>query len=161
MKAVFDMKWLILIHVLAAILGFGPTFVFPLLLRNTSSLEEMKQNLRLVARLEMFPKIFGTLALVSGLVLFWLGSYGTFLQIWLLGTLLVFIVIEVLIVGFLSPTVKKLEASMANREAAAASEALEAPSPQLAGLYGRVRNLHAWATVLGTVILILMILKPR
>lgn len=63
----------------------------------------MGRALEQVTRLEMFPKVFGTLAVVSGAVLFWLGSYGPFLQAWIAGSLLLFIAVEVLVVGFLNP----------------------------------------------------------
>ncbi|PYI50294.1 DUF2269 family protein [Paenibacillus flagellatus] len=151
------MEWLVLLHVLSAIIGLGPAYAFPLLLRPTTSVEEMERSLRQVARLELFPKISGTLAVLSGIVLFWIGSYGSLLQLWIGGTLVLYILIEVLIVGFLAPALKKLQAALSSPDARTRPEA---PAP-LAAMYAKVRNLHLWATVLGTIIFILMILKPH
>lgn len=151
------MEWLVVIHVLAAVLGLGPAYAFPFLLRKTSSIQEMERNLGHVAHLEVFPKIFGTLAIVSGLALFFIGSYGSFAQIWILGTLIVYIMIEVLVIGFLNPTAKKLQSAIAALKTKAKQEA----NTELDGMYARVRNLHVWAGVLGLAIFILMTMKPH
>lgn len=158
MKAVFTkMQWLVMLHVLSAVIGIGPTFAFPLLLRNTSSATEMAAALGNVAKLELFPKLFGTLAVLSGFALFWLGSYGSFMQIWIMGTLLLYIVIEVLIIGFLNPAAKKLHETIAAPD----KQTSGSITPQAGTLYARVRSYHLWATVLSTVIIVLMILKPH
>jgi len=151
------MSWLILLHVLTAVVGFGPTFTFPFLLRKTGSPDEMKQWLYAVTRMELFPKVFGSLALLSGIALFWLGSYGPWLQTWIVGTLLVFAAVEMLVIGFLAPAVKKLHDAL---EASEARLTLEYPA-QLTSMYGRVRGLHMIVSALGLVIIILMILKPH
>jgi uncharacterized membrane protein SirB2 len=156
MKAVLCMKWLILLHVVSAILGIGPTLAFPMLLRAEPSVREMGRALEQVTRLEMFPKVFGTLAVVSGAVLFWLGSYGPFLQAWIAGSLLLFIAVEVLVVGFLNPAAKKLQSSLD-----ASNDAAEEKAPSvISAMYAKVRNLHMWATILSMVIVILMVWKP-
>ncbi|GMK39697.1 hypothetical protein PCCS19_27520 [Paenibacillus sp. CCS19] len=150
------MVCLIVIHVLSAILGLGPAYAFPFILRKASTAEEMKRNLTQVAYLEIFPKIFGTMAILSGLLLFFLGSYGPFAQVWIIGSLAVYVVIEILIIGLLNPTANKL-LKLINETGAAA---LEEPAAHLIGLYARVRNLHLWAGILGLVIFIFMIVKP-
>ncbi|AJY77499.1 hypothetical protein VN24_04410 [Paenibacillus beijingensis] len=150
------LEWLVLLHVMTAVLGLGPAYAFPFILRDASFAPEMEKTLGLVARLEMFPKIFGTLAVVSGLVLFWIGSYGSFTQLWILGTLILYVIIEVLIVGFLNPTVSKLQASLQALDMTGNSE-LPAHVKQM---YAKVRNLHLWASVLSLIIFIFMILKP-
>jgi hypothetical protein len=156
MKAVLKMEWLVVIHVLSAIIGLGPAYAFPFLLRNSVSVEEMERSLGHVSRLEMFPKIFGTLAVVSGLLLFWLGSYGPFLQLWIVGTLLLYVVIEILVVGFLNPAAKKLQASITSSEM---KDLAQVPASVIA-MYSRVRNLHLWASILSLFIFVLMILRP-
>lgn len=153
-KVVLSMQWLVVIHVLAAILGLGPAYAFPFLLRKASSIQEMERNLSQVAYLEMFPKVFGTLAVLSGLALFFIGSYGSFGQIWIMGTLIVYALIEVLIIGFLNPEAKKLQSALSSQEKQERVASLEP-------MYARVRNLHAWAGVLGLLIFILMIVKPH
>ncbi|MFC0216574.1 DUF2269 family protein [Paenibacillus chartarius] len=151
------MVWLVIIHVLSAVLGLGPAFAFPWMLRAVSTVNDMSRNLQQVAYLEKFPKVFGSLAVLSGLALFWLGSYGPFMQLWLAGTLAVFIVTEVLVIGFLNPAANRLMKRIA--ESPLSPEA--APTGDLAGLYTRVRSLHIWSGVLGLIIFVLMIAKPH
>jgi len=144
-----------LVHVLCAVLGLGPAYAFPFMFKAKSSNREMKKALADVSRLEMFPKLFGTLAIVSGLVLFFIGDYGAFLQIWILGSLIVYVIIEIVIVGFMNPAVKTLSTALA--DSADESE----PSARSLELYARVRNLHAWAGALSILIFALMVLKPH
>ncbi|MBW5446054.1 DUF2269 family protein [Cohnella sp. CFH 77786] len=150
------MEWLVLVHVLSAVLGLGPAFAFPFVMRKAETHQEMLRTVLLVNRLEMFPKIFGTLAVLSGLLLFWLGSYGSWLQVWILGTLLVYVAIEVLVVGFLNPAASKLQRVLVAQESVGAREG----SAAAIQLYGRVRALHLWAGILGVAIFALMVLKP-
>ncbi|MFD0681678.1 MULTISPECIES: DUF2269 family protein [unclassified Paenibacillus] len=151
------MEWLVVLHVLAAVIGLGPAYAFPFLLKSTSSTQEMERALHYVSRLEMFPKMFGTIAVVSGLLLLWLGSYGSILQIWIMGTLILYVIIEVLIVGLLNPTVKKLQTSLTASEVSTDDQ-----FPSLVStMFSRVRNIHLWVSILSVFIFILMILKPR
>ncbi|WP_276352254.1 DUF2269 family protein [Cohnella caldifontis] len=150
------MVWLVAIHVLSAVLGLGPAFAFPFMLRSASTAPEMKRNLQQVSYLETFPKIFGTLAVLSGLGLFFWGSYGPFMQVWIIGSLMVYAAIEILVIGFLNPAAAKLLKLLGESRATAA----EPPNPEMIGLYARTRNLHLWSGVLGIVLLTLMIVKP-
>lgn len=150
------MEWLVVIHVLAAVLGLGPAFAFPVLLRKSETVQEMGKHLELVARLELFPKVFGTLAVLSGVALLLLGSYGGFAQLWIIGTLAVYVVIEVLVVGMLNPAAARLSKMIAEEKAPAGQQ----PGAGHVGLYTRIRSLHSWACVLSLVIFVLMILKP-
>ncbi|MFB9324716.1 DUF2269 family protein [Paenibacillus aurantiacus] len=152
------MEWLVLLHVLSAMLGLGPAYAFPLMMRNHASAEQMKQTLDLVTRLEIFPKLFGTLAVVSGLLLFWVGSYGPFTQMWIIGSLAVYTVIEVIIIGFLQPAVKKWHQAFADSEQAAGTYS---GTVSLSSLYARVRHLHLWACIVSLLLFALMVMKPQ
>lgn len=158
MKAVFSMEWLVLLHVISAVLGLGPAYAFPLLLKKVSTAYEMQRNLSVVTRMEIFPKIFGTLALLSGLALFWLGSYGPFKQIWIAGTLLVYVLIEILVIGLLNPTAAKLLAAIGKLDSG--DREVQPPS-ELQMSYRRVRNYHVWSCALGLIIFAFMVLKPQ
>ena len=52
---------LLLIHVLAAIIGLGVTFAFPVIANSAKNLPQLKQTLTLMKRLEKFPQIGGVL----------------------------------------------------------------------------------------------------
>lgn len=147
---------LIIIHILSAVLGLGPAYAFPFMLKSTNSLQAVKHSVALVARLEMFPKVFGTLAVLSGLLLIWLGSYGSILQIWLIGTLIIYAGLEVIVIGFLNPAAKILQAQLADLP-----HETDEPLPSLvARKYAHVRNLHTIVGAISLLIFILMIVKP-
>lgn len=150
------MQWLVLIHVLSAVIGLGPAYAFPVLLRKNPSLAEVTRMTELVNRLETFPKIFGTLAVVSGLVLVWLGSYGAFMSIWLFGALMVYVAAEVVVIGFLAPAAKRLSGALVRLNEASVSEI----DQDSISLLGKVRNLHIVVSVLATIIFVLMVIKP-
>jgi hypothetical protein len=69
-------KWLILAHVLSAIIGIGPTYAFLIIFRKNQSAPELKFSLKMGKILELFPKILGSLAVLTGLVLFFIGDMG-------------------------------------------------------------------------------------
>lgn len=142
------MKFLILIHVLSAIIGVGPTFFSHVLLRRNQTTEELKASLALLKKLEVFPKVGGVLAVISGLILFFVGNYGSFLQIWLIGSLILYICIQVIVIGFAAPTVQKL------------SEFLDAHSDEYLKAHLKANRLFWLASALGTTLFVLMIIKP-
>jgi hypothetical protein len=75
------LKLLVLLHILSAIIGVVPTFFGHVILRRKQSLDELRSSLRVGRRLEAFPKIGGSIAVLSGLLFIWLGDYGSFMQL--------------------------------------------------------------------------------
>lgn len=150
------MEWLVFLHVVAAVVGLGPAYAFPLILKKEKSLFEVKRMVDLVARLEVLPKIFGGLTLLSGLLLVWLGNYGTFFTFWIGGALVLFILAEVVIIGFLTPAAKKLSAALSELCEQGASET----DKHSQGLLTKVRNYHIISCVIVVVIIAFMVVKP-
>lgn len=150
------MKWLILIHVLSAIVGVGPTFFGHVLLRRKQSLSDLRANLELGKYLEFFPKIGGTIAVLSGLVLIFIGNYGSFGQLWLAGSLVLYILIQAIVIGIVTPNQKKLAGWVLDPANAMVQEM---PAEQRS-LLGRVSNLYYCASALGALLFIFMIVKP-
>lgn len=150
------MKWLVLLHVVSAIVGLGPAYSFPLILKKEKSLTEVKRMVDLVARLEVLPKMFGGLTLISGLLLVWLGNYGTFFTLWIGGALVLFILAEIVIIGYLTPAAKKLSALLSELCERGETETNEHSSALLA----KVRNYHITSCVIVLVIIALMVVKP-
>ncbi|MCC2684463.1 MAG: hypothetical protein K0R75_1362 [Paenibacillaceae bacterium] len=151
------MSFLILIHVLSAIIGIGPTFYAHALTRKKQSPEELRYSFKKMHTLEFFPKIGGTIAVLTGLLLVIIGSYGSFLQIWQIGALILYILIQIIVIGIIAPINKKLTAWLqdpANRDASSL------PSEQQQWL-NKVDNLFYAATGCGTLLFILMILGSR
>jgi uncharacterized membrane protein len=102
------MEWLILLHVLSAIIGVGPTFFAHVLTRPDKTIEQLKVTTELYKRLEYFPKIGGSIAMLSGFILFYTGDYGSFGELWILGSVLLYIFIQIIVIGFITPVSKKI-----------------------------------------------------
>ena len=150
------MEWLVFLHVIAAVVGLGPAYAFPLILKKEKSLLEVKRMVDLVARLEILPKIFGGLTLLSGILLVWFGQYGTFFTLWIGVALVLFILAEVVIIGFLTPAAKKLSTVLTELSEQGASETDE----HSLRLLLKVRNYHITSCVIVFVIIALMVFKP-
>lgn len=150
------MEWIVLLHVVSAVVGLGPAYAFPLILRKEKSLEEVKRMADLVTRLEILPKIFGGLTLLTGILLVWLGNYGTFFTLWIVAALILFIIAEVVIIGFLTPAAKKLAMTLTELTEQGESET----NPISLDLLSKVRNYHITSCVIVLVIIALMVLKP-
>ncbi|WP_274365964.1 DUF2269 family protein [Paenibacillus thermotolerans] len=150
------MKWLVLIHVLSAIIGVGPTFFSHILLREKQSLSELKHSLSLMKKLEFFPKIGGSLAVLTGLALILLNNYGTFLQTWLIGSLILYILIQIVAAGLLPPRVKKIAAIVEQHDGSAELQ----DNAEFRRNWSFVNRWMYVATGLGTILFIFMIVKP-
>jgi uncharacterized membrane protein len=155
-KECLDLKVLVLIHVLSSILGVGPTFFAHVLLRKGQSLEELRTSLKLGKILEFFPKVGGTVAVLSGILLLIIGSYGGFDQLWIIASLIAYICIQFIVVGLAAPVQKKLAAWVFDPINLKADNL---PQLQKSALT-KVSNLFYIASTLGVLLFIFMILKP-
>lgn len=149
-------KLLILIHVLSAIIGVGPTFYGHVLVRKGQSVMRLRNSMDYGKSLEYFPKIGGTIALLTGIILVIVGNYGSFMQLWLVGSLLVYVYIQVLVIGFIAPKQKQLGNWLFNPENV---EIKQLPDTQLR-LYHKVNRLYWAASTGGVLLFALMIVRP-
>ena len=150
------MKWLVLVHVLSAIIGIGPTFFGHVLVRKNQTLEQLRHSLKLSGKLDFFPKIGGTLAVISGILLVTLNDYGAYTQLWLLGSLILYVLIQIVVIGFAAPAQKRLAQWVF--DAANVSKA-ELPLEQKINLSKANAMLNA-ASAMGLVLFVFMIIKP-
>jgi hypothetical protein len=150
------MKWLVLVHVLSAIIGIGPTYAFLIIFRKNQSAPELKFSLKMGKILELFPKILGSLAVVTGLTLFFVGEYGAFTQLWLVGSLALFVIVQVIVIAIAPRWINSLTKWVEDP----ANQTFQAlPSPQASQL-SKALNSSRLASFIGLVLLIFMILKP-
>ena len=155
-KEMFVVKFLILLHVLSAIVGVGPTFFGHVLTRKKQTVEELRHAARLGKTLDLFPKIGGTIALLTGLLLFFIGNYGSFLQLWLIGSLVLYVIIQVIVIGFILPRQKQLGAwlfSLDNQEKTSLPEDIQT-------IQSQINTLFYVASFFGVLLFIFMIVKP-
>jgi hypothetical protein len=150
------MKWLVLVHVLVAVVGIGPTFFGNILLRKHQTISDLRHNVLLQHKLDYFPKICGTLAVITGILLVLFGNYGSILQVWLLGSLIIYLAIQVIVIGFISPALYDLQRWLLHPENRASTQL---PVPQSTVLH-KISNLYLLTSFLGFLIFILMISKP-
>lgn len=150
------LQFLVLIHVLSAVMGVGPTFFGHVMIRRSQTVSEYRGALRLIDLMEYFPKVGGTLAVLTGLALIWIGNYGSFLQLWLVGTLIVYIVLQLIVIMMIMPLSKKLRAWLAD---SSQQEVNRFPAEQQK-IVNLISTRYYIASGLGILIFILMIVKP-
>jgi len=151
------MKWLVLIHVLSAIIGVGPTFFGHVLVRNNQTLEQLRHSMKLASKLDFFPKIGGSIAVISGILLISLNNYGSVTQIWLLGSLVLYVLVQIVVIGFVAPAQKRVAHWVFND---ANLSKIELPQEQRVNLSRANAMLYA-ASVMGLVLFVFMIIKPN
>jgi hypothetical protein len=141
------------IHVLAAVIGIGPTSFLPALLRPRPSVPELRGALAIGQRLARYPQVGGPVALLIGIGLVFASDTRLLGQTWIRGTLVLFVVIQVIVVGL---------ASRRRRSSASGWPPRETP-PRRPCPRRSPRSTSASATLtrfLGTALFVPMILKP-
>ncbi|BBI32802.1 DUF2269 family protein [Cohnella abietis] len=151
------MKWLVLVHVLSALIGIGPTFFGHVLLRNNQTLEQLRHSMKLAGRLDFFPKIGGTIAVITGILLICLNDYGPVTQLWLIGSLVLYVLIQIVVIGFMAPTQKRLAKWVFD---ASNLSKVELPQEQRA-ILSRANSLYYVASAMGLLLFVFMIIKPN
>jgi hypothetical protein len=106
--------------------------------------------------LELFPKIGGSIALLTGLLLVIIGNYGKFSQLWIIGSLVAYALIQILVIAVIAPRQKKLSdwaLDIANRNAKTFPD-------EQRSLFVKVSNMYYAPTAIGVILFILMIIRP-
>ncbi|WP_247740879.1 DUF2269 family protein [Cohnella sp. LGH] len=150
------MQWLVLIHVLSAIMGIGPTFFGHVLVRFNQTPEQLRHSLKLAGRLDFFPKVGGSLAVITGILLIVLNDYGTFTQLWLVGSLVLYVLIQIVVIGFVAPSQKRLAQWVFDE---ANLNKSELPWEQRR-ILAKANSMLYVASSMGLVLFVFMILKP-
>lgn len=142
---------LLIIHVLAAIIGIGATFAFPVISNSARNLPQLKHTLDLLKRLESFPKIGGALLIITGIIMGFL-TPAYFKEIWFVGSIILYIVVEFLIYVVIGLKMKKVVPLVMS------SEGDEIPNEYMA-VAKSTAPLHMVVTLLAVVIIIFMSVK--
>jgi uncharacterized membrane protein len=151
-----SLQYLVLIHVLAAIIGVGPTFFMHVLFRKKQTVQELRSSLAIGKHLEMFPKIGGTIAVLTGILLTIIGNYGSFMTLWLIGSLVIYICVQVIVIGFGAPASKKLADLVFNP----VNDGLVELAEEIKNALAKVNKIFYLASAFGLLLFIFMILKP-
>jgi uncharacterized membrane protein len=97
----------VLLHVLAAIIGMGSTFAFPLIRKSAVTVSQLRYALGVLQRLERLPALGGAAIVVTGIVLMILSGAGLSLM-WLNLSIFLVIVMIVLLTVFIGPRMKNI-----------------------------------------------------
>lgn len=143
---------LVVVHVLAAVIGIGPAFILPILGNSAKTGSQLRFVFGIIQRINIFPKTGGITLIISGILLMIVGKLGLSL-LWLDLALLLFIVIEIVIIGFVEPKMKKVG------QLVMASQGEEIPAGFIDSMK-KVAPLELTVHVLTFVIIILMVVKP-
>ncbi|WP_438447311.1 DUF2269 family protein [Gorillibacterium sp. sgz5001074] len=149
------MSFLVLLHAMAAVLGVGPTFFIHTIFRRQQNVGQLRHSLGFAQKLELFPKIGGSLAVLTGIVLVIVSDWS-FKQLWITASLALYVLIQIVAVGLAAPKVKQL-IGWVRETKLADSQAL--PSEQSA-LVARTNSLYWLTTVMGATLFMLMFYKP-
>ncbi|MHA0855947.1 DUF2269 family protein [Paenibacillus sp. CMAA1364] len=154
------MSWLsllVLIHVLSAIIGVGPTFFGHYLLRKNQNLSQLRASLSVINAVNLFPKIGGSIALLSGITLILVtDTYGDFMVLWQFGSLIDYFIIQFIAIALLAPATAKLTVLVFDP---AYDQNTKLNNEQILSLK-KSSNLSYIASFFGIILFIFMILKP-
>lgn len=145
-------QFLVLIHVLSAILGMGPGFIMIYVVTKATNMIELKHAYFIRNRLHVFVMVGGTLLLLSGLAL---GVLNTILfsATWYITSLILFIIALAFGPLVLSPLAKPIKLLIKNTTNNEIPKEYKVLAKRLF-FYERIEN------IIFIIIIILMILKP-
>ncbi|MBX2931410.1 MAG: DUF2269 family protein [Chitinophagaceae bacterium] len=145
-------QFLVLIHVLSAILGMGPGFIMIYVVTKATNMTELRHAYLIRNRLHVFVMVGGTLLLLSGLAM---GLINTILfsAKWYVISLVLFIIALAFGPIILSPLAKPIKQLLKNNAQEKIPEEYY-PLAKKLFFYERIEN------IIFITIIVLMILKP-
>lgn len=148
------MELLVWIHVISAIVGIGPTFVFGFFLNKNQTVSQLSHSLNLLNRMLLFNKIGGPVAVLSGIALIVIGNYE-WLQLWIIGALVIYILITAIAIP-LGNKMNALQKWAENRHLTGEASLPSEQKKTVKQLHNTINVIHVLSILLFT----LMILKP-
>lgn len=145
-------KYILLIHVLSAILGMGPGFILTYVVKKANTLTELKHAYFIRNRLHIFVMAGGTLLIITGLIMGFMRPY-LFHKVWYVISLSLFIIALAFGPFILSPISSPIKKMLKEHEGD------DIPKEY----YPMAKKLFAWERVENLIfitIIILMVLKP-
>ncbi len=98
--------FLLLIHIIAAVVGLGASFAIPTVLRSPTNADQARFSLLLTKKIEVFAKIGSLTLFATGLIMGFIHSY-LFTKSWFITSLLIYLIVQVIVIGIMP---KKLKA---------------------------------------------------
>lgn len=145
-------NFIIIVHVLSAILGMGPGFAMIHIVKQAKNMTELKHAYAIRNSVHIFVMIGGTLLLLTGLIMGWMRPY-LFHRGWYILSLVLFLVALAFGPFILSPKSKPIKQLLKEEQSEEIPEIYYQYSTQLF-LYERIEN------AIFLIIITLMVLKP-
>ncbi|MEO6349896.1 MAG: DUF2269 family protein [Candidatus Limnocylindrales bacterium] len=155
---------LLFLHVMGAIIAFGPTFAFPIL-GPMAGREPQHAPFAVRFQLAVARRLIVPLALlqgVTGLLLVWKIGFEILGRGWLLAGIALYLVALVLSIGIGLPNVRRLADALATPPPPPepGAEARHGPPPHIAAMIAKGRKVGMAQAVLIVLIVFLMVTKP-
>jgi uncharacterized membrane protein len=154
--------WLLFLHVMAAIVAFGPTFAFAIIgAMGAAEREHAYFANRLSRRIgQVLVEPFALSMLFTGALLIWSGEYPLFQRDtrWLLVSIILYVIAIGLSFFVSQPNVRRILAAQAAADADAPPSG--PPPPEMLRAIALVQRTGMVLTVLTVTIVFLMVMKP-
>lgn len=97
---------LVFIHIVAAVMGLGAAFGFPIVAKSAKTASQAKHTLEILKRLEFLPKAGSITLLVTGIVL-GIMNPSLFTTGWYIASIVLYFAAQVIVIGLLPKKVKE------------------------------------------------------
>ncbi|MGM8211366.1 DUF2269 family protein [Virgibacillus sp. W0430] len=144
--------FLVLVHVIAAIVGVGPGFILTLIVKKPQTMSELKHAYIIRSRVHLLVMTGGILVFITGI---WMGFLHVYLftQAWYIISILLFLAVLAAGPCLLAPRSKPIKKILIEQD----SEEIPATYDKLSRnlfFYERITNVFLFA------IIVLMVVKP-
>lgn len=91
-------SFVLFIHILAAVVGLGTAFGFPLLVRSAKNASQAKFTLQVLKNMEIMPKLGSITLLLTGLIL-GIQEPDLFRAGWYIASIVIYLLAQVIVIG--------------------------------------------------------------
>ncbi|KIL41939.1 hypothetical protein SD70_03430 [Gordoniibacillus kamchatkensis] len=143
---------LVFIHIVAAVMGLGAAFGFPIVVKCAKTASQAKYTLKLLKNLELLPKIGSITLLVTGIVL-GIMNPSLFKAGWYIASIVLYFAAQVIVIGMLPKKMKEQADILANHT----GEDLPASYTAIGKQAGKLEGI---THLLAFLLIVLMYFKP-
>ncbi|UOF91039.1 DUF2269 domain-containing protein [Fodinisporobacter ferrooxydans] len=143
---------LVFIHIVAAVMGLGAAFGFPIVAKSAKTASQARYTLELLKKLELLPKAGSLTLLVTGIIL-GIMTPSLFTKGWYIASLVLYFAAQVIVIGLLPRKMKEQADILAQHTGEGIPDSYIAIGKQ-AGKLERITHLLAFLLIL------LMYFKP-
>ncbi|MCT1401346.1 hypothetical protein AK95_09285 [Paenibacillus sp. LC231] len=144
---------LLVFHILSAIFGVGPVFLFNMILKRAKSAEQLKYAHHIVEKLNRNANVSFGVILISGLLMGWINPY-LFQTEWYIASLVLFFISGMYAIFAVEPILKQMQGIASNPSGPGEI------SSEYKTLFQRKQSRDMVANLIAVMIILLMVIKP-